>query len=91
MEKPHTAQVESSNSTATFRLLLLILIDSMGFVMLTPLLAGALAPESDSPICRGFGEDGRYLIYGFATGLYPMMMFFGTRFLGSFRIAWAGR
>ena len=50
--------------------------------MLTPLLASALAPESDSAICRGFSQDHRYLIYGFAAGLYPMMIFFGAPILG---------
>ena len=50
--------------------------------MLTPLLAGALAPESNAAIGQGFSEDARHLIYGFATGLYPIMMFFGAPILG---------
>ena len=82
MEKLHIAQFVRSNSAASFPLLLLILIDSMGFAMLTPLLAGALAPESHAALGRKFSEDSRYLIYGFATGLYPMMMFFGAPILG---------
>ncbi len=47
-----------------------------------PLLASALAPRSDSAICQGFSENHRYLIYGFATGLYPMMIFFAAPILG---------
>ena len=82
MEQLNTGQLRGSNSAATFPLLLLILIDSMGFGMLTPLLASALAPGSDSGICRGFSEDHRYLIYGFATGLYPMMIFLAAPILG---------
>ena len=82
MKQLNTGQLGGSNSAATFPLLLLILIDSMGFGILTPLLASALAPRSDSAICRGFSEDHRYLIYGFATGLYPMMIFFAAPILG---------
>jgi MFS transporter, DHA1 family, tetracycline resistance protein len=82
MQQRNTGQDGSSNSAATFPLLLLILIDSMGFGTLTPLLASALAPRSDSALCQGFSEDGRYLIYGFATGLYPMMIFLGAPLLG---------
>jgi DHA1 family tetracycline resistance protein-like MFS transporter len=54
----------------------------MGFGILTPLLASALAPESDSAICRGFSKDHRYLVYGFVAGLYPMMIFFSAPILG---------
>jgi MFS transporter, DHA1 family, tetracycline resistance protein len=82
MEQLNTGQLRGSNSAAIFPLLLLILIDSTGFGMLTPLLAGALAPESDSPISHGFSEDRRYLIYGFATGLYPAMIFLAAPILG---------
>lgn len=67
---------------AALPLLLIILIDSMGFAMLTPLLAAELAPESQSAIGAGLSEDARYIIYGVATGLYPMMMFFGAPILG---------
>jgi len=52
MEQLNTGQLRGSNSAATFPLLLLILIDSMGFGILTPLLASALSPESDYPICH---------------------------------------
>ena len=82
MEQLNTGQLRGSNSAATFPLLLLILIDTMGFGILTPLLASALAPESDFAICRRFSQDHRYLIYGFAAGLYPMMIFFGAPILG---------
>ena len=82
MKQLNTGQLGDSNSRATLPLLLLILIDSMGFGILIPLLAGALAPRSDSAICRGFSEDHRYLIYGFVTGLYPMMILFAAPILG---------
>ena len=82
MKQLNTGQLGGSNSAAIFPLLLLILIDSTGFGMLTPLLAGALAPESDSPISHGFSEDRRYLIYGFATGLYPAMIVLAAPILG---------
>jgi MFS transporter, DHA1 family, tetracycline resistance protein len=82
MEQRSTDQVVGANSAATFPLLLLILLDSMGFGILTPLLAGALAPKSESLICRGFSEDHRYLIYGFVAGLYPMMIFLSAPILG---------
>jgi DHA1 family tetracycline resistance protein-like MFS transporter len=88
MEKPLTASAESSTSAAVFPLLLLILIDAIGFAMLTPLLASALAPEDTSKVAQhtiladGSTEDTRHLIYGFATGLYPIMMFFGAPILG---------
>lgn len=45
----------------------IILIDTMGFGILTPLLASALAPESDFAICRRFSQDHRYLIYVFES------------------------
>ena len=54
----------------------------MGFAMLTPLLAAELAPDSTAAIGAGLSEDARYIIYGVATGLYPMMMFFGAPILG---------
>lgn len=50
--------------------------------MLTPLLAVALAPESSAALAEGTSEDGRHLIYGFATGLFPMVMFFSAPILG---------
>jgi hypothetical protein len=80
MEQRNTERGRVSNPAATFPLLLLILIDSMGFGILTPLLASALARESESAICRGFSEGHRYLIYGFTAGLYPMMFFLAPRF-----------
>ena len=65
----------------------IILIDTMGFGILTPLLASALARESESAICRGFSEGHRYLIYGFTAGLYPMMFFWRP----DFRVALGSR
>jgi MFS transporter, DHA1 family, tetracycline resistance protein len=73
---------KASSPAAALPLLLIILIDSMGFAMLTPLLAAELAPDSTSAIGAGLSEDARYIIYGVATGLYPMMMFFGAPILG---------
>src|SRR5262249_10210263 len=63
-------------------LLLLILIDAIGFAMLTPLLASALAPGSDAALQKGLSPTARQLVYGFATGLSPFMTFFGAPFLG---------
>jgi len=73
---------KASSPAAALPLLLIILIDSMGFAMLTPLLAAELAPDSTAAIGVGLSEDARYIIYGIATGLYPMMMFFGAPILG---------
>jgi MFS transporter, DHA1 family, tetracycline resistance protein len=73
---------KASSPAAALPLLLIILIDSMGFAMLTPLLAAELAPDSTAAIGVGLSEDARYIIYGVATGLYPMMMFFGAPILG---------
>jgi MFS transporter, DHA1 family, tetracycline resistance protein len=73
---------KTSSPAAALPLLLIVLIDSMGFAMLTPLLAAELAPESNAAIGAGLSEDARYIIYGVATGLYPMMMFFGAPILG---------
>jgi DHA1 family tetracycline resistance protein-like MFS transporter len=80
MKTPSAAK--ASSPAAALPLLLIILIDSMGFAMLTPLLAAELAPDSKSAIGAGLSEDARYIIYGVATGLYPMMMFFGAPILG---------
>jgi len=63
-------------------LLLLILIDAIGFALLTPLLASALAPKSTSAIQEGLAPRTRHLVYGFATGISPLMRFFGAPILG---------
>src|SRR5260370_26092922 len=63
-------------------LLLLILIDAIGFALLTPLLAAALAPGSDAALQAGLSANARHLVYGFAAGLYPLMTFFGAPILG---------
>jgi MFS transporter, DHA1 family, tetracycline resistance protein len=73
---------KASTGAATAPLLLLILIDAIGFAMLTPLLAAALAPGSEAAIQEGLSVNGRHLVYGFATGLYPLMTFFGAPVLG---------
>jgi MFS transporter, DHA1 family, tetracycline resistance protein len=80
MTPPRTTK--ASSPAAALPLLLIVLIDSMGFAMLTPLLAAELAPDSTAAIGAGLSEDTRYIIYGVATGLYPMMMFFGAPILG---------
>ena len=50
--------------------------------MLTPLLASALADGSDVGIAKGLSPTQRHLVYGIATGLYPIMTFFGAPILG---------
>ena len=82
MTPPAAPKRDGSSAAAALPLLLIVLIDSMGFAMLTPLLAAELAPDSQSAIGKGLSEDARYIIYGVATGLYPMMMFFGAPILG---------
>jgi MFS transporter, DHA1 family, tetracycline resistance protein len=82
MTPPAASKRDRSSPAAALPLLLVILIDSMGFAMLTPLLAAELAPDSQSAIGKGLSEDARYIIYGVATGLYPMMMFFGAPIFG---------
>ncbi|MPZ33016.1 MAG: MFS transporter [Rhodospirillales bacterium] len=71
-----------STLAAAAPLLLLILVDAIGFAMLTPLLASALADGSDAAIEKGLSPTGRHLVYGVATGLYPIMTFFGAPILG---------
>jgi MFS transporter, DHA1 family, tetracycline resistance protein len=71
-----------STLAAASPLLLLILIDAIGFAMLTPLLASALADGSGAAIQKGLSPTERHLVYGIATGLYPIMTFFGAPILG---------
>ena len=61
----------ASTLAAAAPLLLLILVDAIGFAMLTPLLASALADGSDAAISMGLSATQRHLVYGIATGLYP--------------------
>jgi len=72
----------NGGTAAVLPLLLIVLIDAMGFAMLTPLLALALADGSVAALARGTTPESRHLIYGFATGLYPIMMFVGAPILG---------
>lgn len=72
----------ASTLAAAAPLLLLILVDAIGFAMLTPLLASALADGSDAGISKGLSATERHLVYGIATGLYPIMTFFGAPILG---------
>ena len=72
----------ASTLAAAAPLLLLILVDAIGFAMLTPLLASALADGSDAGISKGLSATQRHLVYGIATGLYPIMTFFGAPVLG---------
>ncbi len=72
----------ASTLAAAAPLLLLILVDAIGFAMLTPLLASALADGSDAGISKGLSATQRHLVYGVATGLYPIMTFFGAPILG---------
>ena len=77
-----SATTRDSSPAAIAPLLLLILIDAIGFAMLTPLLASALAPGSNAALQNGLSANARHLVYGFATGLYPTMTFFGAPVLG---------
>jgi DHA1 family tetracycline resistance protein-like MFS transporter len=79
---PPSARTQDSSPAAIAPLLLLILIDAIGFAMLTPLLASALAPGSNAALQNGLSANARNLVYGFATGLYPIMTFFGAPVLG---------
>ena len=72
----------ASTLAAAAPLLLLILVDAIGFAMLTPLLASALADGSDAGISKGLSATQRHLVYGIATGLYPIMTFFAAPVLG---------
>ena len=72
----------ASTLAAAAPLLLLILVDAIGFAMLTPLLASALVDGSDAGISKGLSATQRHLVYGIATGLYPIMTFFGAPILG---------
>jgi MFS transporter, DHA1 family, tetracycline resistance protein len=76
------AATRVSGTAAVVPLLLLILIDAIGFAMLTPLLASALAPGSNAALQNAVAPGARSLVYGLATGLYPLMTFFGAPVLG---------
>ena len=73
---------EEASEAAVAPLLLLILIDAIGFAMLTPILASALAPGSNAPLQNGLSANARQIVYGVATGIYPAMTFFGAPILG---------
>lgn len=75
-------KAEEGSVAAVIPLLLLILIDAMGFAMLTPLLASSLAEGSTAPLAGAVSPGTRSLVYGFATGLYPIMTFLGAPILG---------
>ncbi|CAN5691852.1 MFS transporter [soil metagenome] len=77
-------KAEEGSVTAVIPLLLLILIDAMGFAMLTPLLASALADGSTAPLAGAVSPGARSLVYGISTGLYPIMTFLGAPLLGQF-------
>ena len=66
------AATRVSGTAAIVPLLLLILIDAIGFAMLTPLLASALAPGSNAALQNAVAPGARSLVYGLATGLYPL-------------------
>lgn len=82
MQSTAAGTVEEGSVTALVPLLLLILIDAMGFAMLTPLLAAELVDGAASPLASAVVPDSRHLVYGFATGLYPIMTFLGAPILG---------
>jgi MFS transporter, DHA1 family, tetracycline resistance protein len=77
-----SATAQDASQAAIAPLLLLILIDAIGFALLTPLLAAALAPGSNAALQNGLSPTARNIVYGFATGLYPAMTFFGAPVLG---------
>lgn len=79
---PSAEPTAASTLAAAAPLLLLNLVDAIGFAMLTPLLASALAYGSDAAISEGLSATQRHLVYGIATGLYPIMTFFGAPILG---------
>jgi MFS family permease len=79
---PPAGITPGSTLGAASPLLLLILVDAIGFAMLTPLLASALADGSGAAIQAGLSPTERNLVYGIATGIYPLMTFFGAPILG---------
>jgi DHA1 family tetracycline resistance protein-like MFS transporter len=80
--RPPSGIKPGSTLAAASPLLLLILVDAIGFAMLTPLLAAALADGSGAAIQAGLSPTERHLVYGIATGIYPLMTFFGAPILG---------
>jgi len=85
-EAPASAAASGQASRSTLfvasPLLLLILVDAVGFAMLTPLLASALAEGSGAAIQVGLSPTQRPLVYGIGTGIYPIMTFVGAPILG---------
>src|SRR5258708_13375242 len=74
--------IKDQTWAAVAPLLLLILIDAIGFALIAPLLAAALAPGSNAALSAGLSPSARSLVYGIAAGLYPLMTFFGAPVLG---------
>lgn len=62
-------------------LLAIILIDSIGYTIVVPVLAAALI--GDQPLMMGAAPAGlRYLVYGVALGLYELVMLYAAPVLG---------
>jgi MFS family permease len=74
--------IKDQTWAAVAPLLLLILIDAIGFALIAPLLAAALAPGSNAALSAGLSPSARSLVYGIVAGLYPLMTFFGAPVLG---------
>ena len=62
-------------------LLAAILIDSISYTIVVPILAAALV--SDNPILMtGQGQSVRYIVYGVALGIFELMMLYMAPVLG---------
>lgn len=59
-----------------------IIVDSMGFGLVYPLMTALFAGEQGSHMAEGLSIGLRHFYLGFSFLLYPLAMFFGTSFTG---------
>lgn len=78
----------SASEKALFPLFLVILIDSMGFGFLFPVLTPLFLSASPGFLPAGSGPESIHFFYGLAVAMYPLFMFFGAPLLGALSDKW---
>lgn len=78
----------SAPEKALFPLFLVILIDSMGFGFLFPVLTPLFLDAKSGFLPTGFGIETIHFSYGLVIAMYPLFMFFGAPLLGDLSDKW---